>query len=248
MLKSIVTRAKEIYIKEMFTPGLLGIFINPYYFSRKGLYNGIKSNKHYLNGKLLDFGCGSKPYNSLIDVEDYIGLDIENSSHNHENEKIDVYYDGLTIPFPDNTFDSCFSSQVLEHVPNSNSILQEVYRVMNHGGHLLVTVPFVWDEHETPYDFNRWTSFGIKELFSQNNFEIIKLEKSSNYIETIFQTWNAYMYQFVFPKNQYISFILTPFLIAPMTLLGIVLSKILPSNNNFYLDNIIVAKKLSITN
>ena len=200
------------------------------------------------NGKLLDFGCGSKPYRNLIDVEDYIGLDIENSSHNHENEKIDVYYDGLTIPFPDNTFDSYFSSQVLEHVPNSTGILQEVYRVMKHGGHLLVTVPFVWDEHETPYDFNRWTSFGIKELFSQNNFEIIKLEKSSNYIETIFQTWNAYIYQFVFPKNQYTSLILTSLFIAPITLLGIVLSKILPSNNNFYLDNIIVAKKLSITN
>ena len=248
MLKSIVRRAKEIYFKEMFTPRLLGLFINPYYFSRKGLYNGIKSNKNYLKGELLDFGCGAKPYQTLIDVENYIGLDIENSSHNHENEKIDVYYDGLTIPFPDNTFDSYFSSQVLEHVPNSTGILQEVYRVMKHGGHLLVTVPFVWDEHETPYDFNRWTSFGIKELFSQNNFEIIKLEKSSNYIETIFQTWNAYIYQFVFPKNQYTSLILTSLFIAPITLLGIVLSKILPSNNNFYLDNIIVAKKLSITN
>ena len=248
MVKSIVKKAKEIYFKEMFTPGLLGLLINPYYFSRKGLYNGIKSNKHYLKGELLDFGCGAKPYRTLIDVENYIGLDIENSSHNHENEKIDVYYDGLTIPFPDNTFDSYFSSQVLEHVPNSTGILQEVYRVMKHGGHLLVTVPFVWDEHETPYDFNRWTSFGIKELFSQNNFEIIKLEKSSNYIETIFQTWNAYIYQFVFPKNQYTNFILTPLFIAPITLLGIVLSKILPSNNNFYLDNIIVAKKPSITN
>ena len=72
MLKSIVTRAKEIYIKEMFIPGLLGLFINPYYFSRKGLYNGIKSNKHYLKGKLLDFGCGAKPYMTLIDVENYI--------------------------------------------------------------------------------------------------------------------------------------------------------------------------------
>lgn len=223
----------------MFAPGLLGVFINPFYFSRKGLYNGIKSNKHYLNGKLLDFGCGSKPYGKIIDVKEYIGLDIENRSHNHKGENIDVYYDGLTIPFPDNNFDSCFSSQVLEHVPNLTGILQEVYRVMNHGGHLLVTVPFVWDEHEVPYDFNRWTSFGIKELFTQSKFEIIKSEKSSNYIETIIQTWNSYIYQFVFPKNQYLKFILTPFFITPLTLLGMVLSKILPSNNNFYLDNII---------
>ena len=184
MFKSIVKKAKEIYFRELFTPGLLGLLINPYYFSRKGLYNGIKANKHYLKGKLLDFGCGSKPYRALIDVENYIGLDIERSGHNHDNEKIDVYYNGEYIPFDDNYFDSVFSSQVFEHVPNPNSILKEVNRVMKHGGYFLVTAPFVWDEHEIPYDFNRWTSYGIKQLFNDNNFEIINNEKSSTYLQT----------------------------------------------------------------
>jgi ubiquinone/menaquinone biosynthesis C-methylase UbiE len=243
MLKSIVTRAKEIYIKEMFTPGLLGLFINPYYFSRKGLYNEIKSNKHYLKGKLLDFGCGAKPYQNLIDVENYIGLDIENNSHNHENEKIDVYYDGLTIPFPDNTFDSYFSSQVLEHISNLEEILQEIIRVLKPKAYLLITVPFVWEEHEIPFDFKRYTSYGIEHTLTNVGFKIVKLKKSTKYVTSIFQLWNNFIYQHVFPKNKFIKLLLTPVFIFPITLLGIFISKLLPRNDSLYLDNIIIAKK-----
>ena len=244
MLKKIVAKAKSIYFKEMFFPGLMGLFINPYYFSRKGLYKGIVSNKHQMRGKLLDFGCGSKPYRSLFDVQEYIGLDIEKSGHNHDDENIDVYYDGEYIPFSDNYFDSVFSSQVLEHAPNPTSILKEINRVMKHGGYFLVTVPFVFDEHEIPYDFNRWTSFGIKELFIQNNFEIINMAKSTNYVETLIQLWNAYTYQHIFPqKNEYLKLVLTILLIAPMSLFGLFLSKLLPKSNILYLDNTLVVKK-----
>jgi len=52
-----------------------------------------------MNGIMLDFGCGSKPYKELFSVDKYIGLDIEKSGHNHKEEPIDFYYDGKTIPF-----------------------------------------------------------------------------------------------------------------------------------------------------
>lgn len=45
-----------------------------------------------LKDELLDFGCGSKPYESLfVNVSKYTGVDIENEAHNHSNEKIDFY-------------------------------------------------------------------------------------------------------------------------------------------------------------
>jgi len=53
----------------------------------------------FLSGKLLDFGCGRKPYKHLFSFDEYIGLDIVESGHNHEDEEIDVYYDGTKIPF-----------------------------------------------------------------------------------------------------------------------------------------------------
>ena len=47
---------------------------------------------------MLDFGCGQKPYESLFSVEEYVGLDIEVSGHDHTNSKVDTYYDGKNIP------------------------------------------------------------------------------------------------------------------------------------------------------
>jgi SAM-dependent methyltransferase len=236
---------KNYYLDQLFRPSFVGIFINPLYFIRNGLYKGILSNKKYLDGKMLDFGCGTKPYKDIIDVREYIGLEIEGIDEAHKNEQIDVYYDGITLPFQDDHFDSVFSSEVFEHVFNLEQILKELNRVLKPGGTLLITLPFVWYEHSVPFDFARYTSFGIIHLLKKNGFAIIVSEKTTNYVETAFQMWTAYIYQYVFPSNKVIKVILTPFFIAPLTILGIFLSKILPRNKDFYHNNIIVARKQS---
>ncbi|NQV02783.1 MAG: class I SAM-dependent methyltransferase [Bacteroidia bacterium] len=239
-----INKIKKIYQKEDFHPSLLSIFINPFYFIRKGLQKGISANAKYMKGLMLDFGCGTKPYKENFNVQEYIGLEIEKSTPNHQHKQIDVFYDGKHIPFDDNYFDSVFSSEVFEHIFNLDEILDELHRVMKPRAHMLVTLPFVWDEHEIPHDFARYTSFGIKHLLEKKGFEIIKFDKTTNYVETVFQMWNAYVSQFIIPSNKYVRLLLTPFAIFPVSLLGIVLSKLLPENKNFYNDNIIVARKI----
>lgn len=227
----------------MFNPKLIGFFINPFFIIRRGLYKGIKENAPFLTGRLLDFGCGSKPYRDLFEVEEYVGLDIEESGHNLRNELIDVYYNGEEIPSDNNSFDCIFSSEVFEHVFELDLILKEIHRVCKPNGYLLITVPFVWNEHEIPYDYGRYTSFGIKFLLEKTGFEIIKQTKTTNYVETIFQMWNAYVYQHIL-KNKYIQILLNPIIITPVMLIGIILSKLLPKNNHFYHNNIVLAKKV----
>jgi hypothetical protein len=73
-------RLRKIYSKERFIPSFIGIFINPLYFARWGLYKGLIPNKKYLKRKILDFSCCSKPYKVLFDVQEYIGLDIKKAS------------------------------------------------------------------------------------------------------------------------------------------------------------------------
>lgn len=53
----------------------------------------------------MDVGCGSKPYRELFDVDEYIGIDIEVSGHNHSSSNIDKFYDGKVIPFENNALD-----------------------------------------------------------------------------------------------------------------------------------------------
>ncbi len=238
-----IKRLRKIHEREMFNPKLFGFFFNPFYTIRKGIYKGVKENASNLTGKLLDFGCGSKPYKDLFDVEEYIGLDIEESGHNHENEDIDMFYDGKVIPFSDNYFDSVFSSEVFEHVFELENSLKEINRICKPNGYLLLTVPFVMCEHEIPYDYARYTSFGIKHLLQKNEFQIVKQTKTSNYIQTVFQMWNIYVYNNII-KYKKIRFFLTPIVLVPVTIFGIVLSLILPRNDDFYLTNIVLAKKV----
>ena len=100
---------KTLFAKEYFDPSVLGLLINHFYIVRRGLLKGIKSlSKDLSGGRLLDVGCGSKPYRNFFSVDEYIGLDIEESGHNHKNEKIDVFYNGKTIPFENEYFDHVF--------------------------------------------------------------------------------------------------------------------------------------------
>ena len=91
---------QKTWNKEKFNPSfILGIWINPFFIIRRGLINGVREISSHMNqGKLLDVGCGSKPYEKLFNVMAYIGIDIEISGHNHSSSKVDKFYDGKKIP------------------------------------------------------------------------------------------------------------------------------------------------------
>lgn len=238
-----VAKLKALYNKSLFQPTLFGLLFNPFFIIRRGLYKGVAQFSGHMRGKLLDFGCGSKPYKTLFTVSEYVGTDVEVSGHDHRNEEIDVYYDGKTLPFADGSFDSIFSSEVFEHVFNLSQILDELYRVLKPGGNVLITVPFVWDEHEIPYDFARYTSFGLKHILQEKGFVILQEKKTTSYVSTICQMWAAYVYQHIFPRHKGIRIALTPLFITPITLCGLLLSAILPKNENFFHNNVMVAQK-----
>ena len=234
---------KQIYIKEQFNSKILGLFINPFYFARKGLYQNVSKLITNLNGKLLDVGCGTKPYENICNVDEYIGLEIDDEG-NRQHNYADVFYDGKTIPFEDKSFDSILSNQVFEHVFNPNQFLKEINRVTKMGGRFLITVPFVWDEHEQPYDYARYSSFGLKHILSENGFEVVRHKKSNNGVGVIFQLINAYIYKITLTKSVYFNMLTTFILMAPVNIVGLILSKILPKNDDLYLDNIVLAKKV----
>ena len=234
---------KKRYNHSLFIPDWFALLFNPYFIIRRGLYQHIKQLSSALQGKLMDFGAGSKPYRQLFHVEQYVGVDIQESGHDHTHEDIDVFYDGKTIPFPDQSFDSVFSSEVFEHIFNLDEILNEINRVLKPGGKMLITLPFVWDEHEIPYDFARYTSFGIVHILQQKGFIILHQAKTTPYVSTLFQMWNAYVYQHLFPKHKIARILLTPLFTMPFTLLGLGLGALLPKNFNFYHNNVVLVQK-----
>lgn len=133
--------------------------------------------KEFAKGDLLDLGCGKAPlygtYKPL--VESATLADWGNSLH--KNDYLDVECDiTKELPFPTASFDTIILSDVLEHVPNPNEVVKELYRILKPEGMILLNVPFAYPLHEVPYDYHRYTQFMLQKLADDQKFTVVKLE------------------------------------------------------------------------
>jgi SAM-dependent methyltransferase len=228
-----------------------GTDFNPYissspYLVRNRLLHGIFKHIDKLHGKLLDFGCGAKPYKNIINVSEYIGLDFPSEGHDHSNEAIDVFYDGKSIPFEDNSFDSIFSSEVFEHVFNLEDMLKELFRVLKPEGIILITCPFAIGEHEQPNDYARYTSFALKHMMCKAGFDVIHYEKLGGSIDAIIQLRLTYFQRNIMPNFEKIPLfrnLLRKLTNTYLNTYANVHGKIFPLSDDLYLNNLIICKK-----
>jgi hypothetical protein len=118
---------------------------------------------------------------------------------------------------------------------------------MKTGGNILITCPFVWNEHEVPFDYARYTRFALKDILEKSGFEIIHFAKSGNFITTITQLKILYFYT-SFGKRWYkhfLSRVIFKFLFVLIpNLIGLFLNKLYPHNDTLYLNNVLIAKKI----
>ncbi|WP_192350948.1 methyltransferase domain-containing protein [Algoriphagus sp. Y33] len=132
-----------------------------------------------MKGDFLDVGCGEKPYESLIlsnsKVSSYSGIDLIGGYEYKEGVKPDFYWDGITFPCEEAVYDSAMATEVLEHCPDPSITLREIYRILKKSSPLILTVPFIWPTHEAPYDFYRYTPFGLRHLLTKVGFEDIEI-------------------------------------------------------------------------
>ncbi len=240
---SLISKVKKKIRDNDFFPTLPWGLMSPFYITRKILANAIEKQATNIRGRVLDYGCGSKPYKSLFKHTEYIGVDIENPGHSHANENVDYFFDGLNLPFENESFDSCFSSEVFEHVFDIDKTLQEIKRVLKKNGKILITTPFVWDEHEAPHDYCRYTSFGLKNILERNGFSIINQKKEGTFFLTIIQLVLVFFNRITSNKRLLAYFFLAcacPLLNTISLLDYLFFSK---EGKTIYLSNVILAEK-----
>lgn len=109
---------------------------------------------------------------------------MEESWANRHPTRPDYWFDGRQIPFEDSSFDLILCTEVLEHAEDPDKLVREMNRVLQPGGMALITVPSMWGEHETPYDFRRFTSFGVMKLLEQGGFSVLTALKEKAGIES----------------------------------------------------------------
>ena len=133
--------------------------------------------REFVKGKVLDVGCGRKPYKNtyFAAAESYIGLDFATP-----NSEPDVVGSALHLPFGNQSFDTVVSTELLEHVPDPLLALREMHRVLRTGGHMILTTPMYWPRHEVPHDYFRYPYDGLLHLIKESEFELVRIFNRGN--------------------------------------------------------------------
>lgn len=125
--------------------------------------------------KVLDIGAGPSHFADIFKEHKHFAVDF------HPYNGIDVLTD-LTKPLPVQSgyFDVVIMSNVLEHIPEPLSLLQEVHRILKTGGKLIMVTPFLIKVHQAPYDYQRYTEYMFRDFFEKIHFEKFSIEKIGN--------------------------------------------------------------------
>lgn len=161
--------------------------LRPWHFqwlAVKDIYWDLRRVLPSLRGKVLDVGCGEKPYAVwMTGVEQHVGVDV------FPGPRVDtVITPEQRWPFDDTSFDAVLCTQVLEHVSDLDHVLAEIHRLLKPGGRLVVTVPFLYNQHGAPNDYRRFSLYGVRQLFAPH-YEIEELRSQGRAGGTITVLW-----------------------------------------------------------
>jgi len=146
---------------------------------------------------VLDAGAGEGQYKNLFLHTRYVALDFAKGDPSWDYSQLDIIGDLAHLPLVDEAFDAVICTQVLEHVPEPWLVIKELNRVLRVGGHLFVSAPQWWFQHQKPYDYYRYTSFGLRYLFEQNGFEVRFIRPIGGYfwfLLVVLQAFHAHLF------------------------------------------------------
>lgn len=173
---------------------------------RKNLY----AVRKYFKGDVLEIGVGHGPDIDFIKnskgVTSYTGAEREEYYSTYTKDKVNdshvIYYKGNILPFKNGQFDSVVSIDCIEHVEpyETDFFFNEINRVLKKSGNFIVSAPFVYPEHCEPYDYFRYTRYGLVEKVNSYGFKDVKVEVRSSTLETLLVILNHQLVFSLFPK------------------------------------------------
>jgi SAM-dependent methyltransferase len=163
------------------------------------LVGSLKQAAPRARGRLLDVGCGNKPYEEYFRpyVSEYFGIEHESTfeltTSGNGARRPDILYDGMNLPFPDRTFETVLSVQVLEHTPFPGQLVCEMSRVLRDDGLLILVAPFQFRLHEQPHDYFRYSSHGLRHLCEAAGLEVLETHPQGGMWSVIGHKINSYL-------------------------------------------------------
>jgi SAM-dependent methyltransferase len=196
----------------------------------------------YAQGRLVDIGCGEKPYRDLVApfVAEHIGVDHGYSPHGLD--AVDIVAPAYDIPLPSGSVDTVLCTDVLEHLEEPGAAVREAARLLRPGGHAIYSVPLFWHLHEEPRDFFRFTSHGLRYLFEAATLEVVTIVPLSGFVLTFAQELSYFMQSFARGSVWNPSRMLVATFCHVVQVVALVLNRIDPTHA-FSVEYVAVARK-----
>jgi len=125
-----------------------------------------------VSGKVLDYGCGGSPYRPMFKHDAYVRADVGGMT-----DLDHVIVPGQPLGAPDSSFDCILSTQVLEHVAEPQKYLADCFRMLKASGTMLLSTHGTFPDHSVPWDFQRWTTNGLRRDIEAAGFQVEKIWK-----------------------------------------------------------------------
>lgn len=133
--------------------------------------------------RILDVGCGTGEtltfLGNLFPKSKLFGVDTSATAINFSKTRRhkNIYKASATsLPFKDNFFDVVLFLDVLEHIKNDQSVIEEAKRVLKKGGSIIITSPalsFIWSVHDSEQGHKRrYTRRQIRKLAIESGLDI----------------------------------------------------------------------------
>ena len=137
-------------------------------------------------GTLLDIGAADRwLVPSLPPGVNYVALDFPATGRDVYGCKPDVFADGARLPFADGSIDGVVCLEVIEHVRDPAMVVAEIARVLRSGGQAWLSMPFLYPVHDAPFDFQRYTSYGLRRDIEHAGLQVLGLRKTGHAIRAV---------------------------------------------------------------
>jgi SAM-dependent methyltransferase len=157
----------------------------------------LLQHSHRFKGTLYDLGAGQSPFKSffLMHAQRYVAVDWSGSFHKTE---ADIAADlNEPLPIGSGVADTVVSISVMEHLCEPQTMLNEAYRILKPGGQLVLQVPWQWWIHEAPYDYFRYTPYGLRYMLKKAGFVEVEVEAQSGFFTMWLVKFNYFTLRFI---------------------------------------------------
>lgn len=147
------------------------------HFSRGDLHDWVRRRRAEVTGEVLNVGAGGE-------IAGCVGACVSIDSDPARGPDIVADVQDLGEIFAEGRFAAAFAIEVLEHVLEPRRAIAELLRVLEPGGRLFLSVPYLFETHDAPHDYWRFTDHGLRALLG--DFEAVRIDRRNGYLRAAF--------------------------------------------------------------